>query len=116
MIETLPMSSGVAAEWLPLWKAAGFFFATFILEDAAAIGAGLLLAAGQISWPAAFVSCFLGIWLGDVGLYALARFAGRNWFESCLLYTSPRRAEVGSLRLFALKVLAGRLVFGNLQQ
>jgi membrane protein DedA with SNARE-associated domain len=85
MIETLPMSSGVAAEWLPLWKAAGFFFATFILEDAAAIGAGLLLAAGQISWPAAFVSCFLGIWLGDVGLYALARFAGRNWFESSSL-------------------------------
>jgi len=81
MIETLPMSPGVAAEWQPLWKAAGFFFATFILEDAAAIGAGLLLAAGQISWPAAFTACFLGIWLGDVGLYALARFAGREWFE-----------------------------------
>ncbi len=70
------------AEWLPLWQAAGFFCATFILEDAAAIGAGLLLAGGQISWPAAFASCFLGIWLGDVGLYALARFAGRNWFEN----------------------------------
>ncbi len=75
------MSSGAVAEWLPLWKAAGFFCATFVLEDAAAIGAGLLLAAGQISWPAAFAACFLGIWLGDVGLYALARFAGREWFE-----------------------------------
>jgi membrane protein DedA with SNARE-associated domain len=81
MIETLPPSSGVVAEWLPLWQAAGFFVATFILEDAAAIGAGLLLAAGQISWHAAFSACFLGIWLGDVGLYALARFAGREWFE-----------------------------------
>jgi membrane protein DedA with SNARE-associated domain len=85
MIETLPMSSGVATEWLSLWKAAGFFCATFVLEDAAAIGAGLLLAAGQISWPAAFISCFLGIWLGDVGLYTLARFAGRNWFENSSL-------------------------------
>lgn len=85
MIETLPMSSGVVTEWLPLWKATGFFCATFVLEDAAAIGAGLLLAAGQISWPAAFVSCFLGIWLGDAGLYALARFAGRNWFENSSL-------------------------------
>jgi membrane protein DedA with SNARE-associated domain len=81
MIETLPISSGVAAEWLPLWKAAGFFCATFVLEDAAAIGAGLLLAAGQITWPLAFTACFLGIWLGDAGLYALARIAGRGWFE-----------------------------------
>jgi membrane protein DedA with SNARE-associated domain len=79
------MSSGAVAEWLPLWKAAGFFFATFVLEDAAAVGAGLLLAAGQISWPAAFTACFLGIWLGDVGLYALARFAGRHWFENSSL-------------------------------
>lgn len=85
MIETLPMSSGAVAEWLPLWKAAGFFCATFVLEDAAAIGAGLLLAAGHISWTAAFISCFLGIWLGDVGLYALARFAGRHWFENSSL-------------------------------
>ena len=68
-------------EWLPFWKAAGFFLATFILEDVAATGAGLLLASGQISWPVAFLSCFLGIWLGDVGLYAIARMGGRRWFE-----------------------------------
>jgi membrane protein DedA with SNARE-associated domain len=85
MVETLPMSSGIVTEWLPLWKAAGFFFATFVLEDVAAVGAGLLLAAGQISWPAAFTACFLGIWLGDAGLYALARFAGRGWFERSYL-------------------------------
>jgi membrane protein DedA with SNARE-associated domain len=81
MTETLPASTGVFMEWLPFWKAAGFFFATFVLEDAAAVGAGLLLSAGQITWPAAFTACFLGIWLGDAGLYALARFAGREWFE-----------------------------------
>ena len=85
MIETLPMSSGAVAEWLPWWKAVGFFFATFVLEDVAAIGAGLLLAVGQISWPAAFTACFLGIWLGDAGLYALARYAGRHWFENSSL-------------------------------
>jgi membrane protein DedA with SNARE-associated domain len=81
MTEVLPLSQQVIAEWLPFWKAAGFFFATFILEDVATIGAGLLLASGQISWPAAFFSCFLGIWLGDVGLYAIARIGGRRWFE-----------------------------------
>lgn len=81
MTEVLPLSPQVVVEWMPFWKAAGFFFATFILEDVAAIGAGLLLASGQISWPAAFFSCFLGIWLGDVGLYAIARVGGRRWFE-----------------------------------
>lgn len=81
MTEALPLSPQVVAEWLPFWKAAGFFFATFILEDAAAIGAGLLLASGQMSWLAAFSSCFLGIWLGDAGLYAIARIGGRRWFE-----------------------------------
>ena len=81
MTEALPLSPGAVAEWLPFWKAAGFFLATFVLEDVAAVGAGLLLAAGQISWPAAFTACFLGIWLGDAGLYAVARFAGRGWFE-----------------------------------
>ena len=39
MTEALPLSPQVVAEWLPFWKAAGFFFATFILEDVAAIGA-----------------------------------------------------------------------------
>ena len=85
MTEALPFTSGAVAEWLPLWKAAGFFLATFVLEDVAAVGAGLLLASGQISWPAAFTACFLGIWLGDAGLYALARFAGRSWFEGSRL-------------------------------
>jgi len=92
MTEVLPLSTGTLAEWIPLGKAAGFFLATFVLEDAAAVGAGLLLAAGQITWPAAFTACFLGIWLGDAGLYALARFAGRGWFER------------SSLRKFSAKV------------
>ena len=92
MTEVLTLPPNALADWIPFGKAAGFFFATFVLEDAAAIGAGLLLAAGQISWPAAFTACFLGIWLGDVGLYALARFAGRGWFER------------SSLRRFSAKV------------
>lgn len=77
---SLPLISyEYAADWLPFWKGAGFFAATFVLEDAAAIGAGLLLASGGISWANAFLSCFLGIWAGDVGLYLLARWGGRKW-------------------------------------
>src|SRR5216684_757397 len=92
MTEALPLSPSAIAQWLPFAKAAGFFLATFVLEDVAAVGAGLLLATGGISWPAAFAACFLGIWMGDAGLYALARYAGRGWFER------------SSLRRFASKV------------
>src|SRR5260221_5565413 len=92
MTEALPLTPSAIAEWIPFAKAAGFFLGTFILEDVAAVGAGLLLATGDISWPAAFISCFLGIWMGDAGLYALARYAGRGWFER------------SSLRRFASKV------------
>ncbi len=92
MTEALPLSPSAVAEWIPFAKAAGFFLATFVLEDVAAVGAGLLLATDGISWPAAFVACFLGIWMGDAGLYSLARYAGRGWFER------------SSLRRFTAKV------------
>ncbi len=75
------MPSTTLADLLPLSPAAAIFLGTFILEDVAAVGAGLLLAAGSLSWPVAFWACFLGIWMGDAGLYALARFGGRSWFE-----------------------------------
>jgi membrane protein DedA with SNARE-associated domain len=90
MTETLPLSPAAVVEWIPFVKATGFFLATFVLEDLAAVGAGLLLATGGISWPSAFAACFLGIWMGDAGLYALARYAGRGWFER----SSLRRLEV----------------------
>jgi membrane protein DedA with SNARE-associated domain len=67
--------------WPPVWQAATLFLTTFVLEDVAAIGGGLTLAAGGSAWPVVFWPCFLGIWLGDVGLYALARRFGRTWFE-----------------------------------
>src|SRR2546427_485096 len=90
MTETLPLSPSAVAEWIPFAKAAGFFLATFVLEDVAAVGAGLLLATGGISWPAAFAACFLGIWMGDAGLYALARYGGPGGVER----SSLRRFEV----------------------
>lgn len=81
MTGTLPLTAREFVDWMPLAKAFGFFLATFVLEDVATVAAGLSLATGGISWPLAFIFCFLGIWLGDAALYALARFAGRTWFE-----------------------------------
>jgi membrane protein DedA with SNARE-associated domain len=82
--------------WHPVWQAGALFLSTFVLEDVAALAAGLLLASGTLAWPLAFGSCFLGIWLGDAGLYGLARVIGRNWFECSSLQrlsTSVERSE-----------------------
>ncbi|HAV61662.1 MAG TPA: hypothetical protein DCY13_04765 [Verrucomicrobiales bacterium] len=73
------------ASWHPLAQASALFLSTFILEDAAALGAGLLLGTDGIGWSVAFWSCFAGIWLGDAGLYAIARWWGRPWFEGSRL-------------------------------
>jgi membrane protein DedA with SNARE-associated domain len=101
MTQAFPLAPSMAGEWLPFAKAASFFLGTFVLEDVAAVGAGLLLAAGGISWPAAFAACFLGIWMGDAGLYAFARYGGRGWFER------------SSLSRFAAKVAESELWFAK---
>jgi len=67
--------------WSAGFQAAVLFLSTFVLEDVAAVGAGLLIATGALAWPTAFGACFIGIWVGDAGLYGFARIVGRNWFE-----------------------------------
>jgi len=75
-----PLPAGLQM-WSPALQAGTLFLSTFVLEDVAAVGAGLLLASGVLAWPIAFGACFLGIWMGDAGLYGFARVAGRAWFE-----------------------------------
>lgn len=101
MVHTLAWPANDIADWMPLWQAAGFFFATFVLEDVATVGAGLLLATGAVTWPVAFCACFLGIWMGDAGLYAIARFGRRNWFER------------SAFRRFSAKVATSERWFGE---
>src|SRR5262247_706441 len=50
---------------------------SFISEDAATISSALSLFGGPITWPLGFAACFAGIWLGDLGLYFLARCFGK---------------------------------------
>ncbi|WP_419191286.1 alpha/beta fold hydrolase [Saltatorellus ferox] len=64
--------------------------ATFVSEDLACIAAGLLVADGRIGFVAASLACFVGIFVGDIGLYLLGRTFGRpalrrrpfRWFVS----------------------------------
>jgi membrane protein DedA with SNARE-associated domain len=49
----------------------GIFLGTFVLEDVALVGALSLIGEGQLSILGAFTSCFTGIAIGDIALYAL---------------------------------------------
>lgn len=45
-------------------------------EDLAAIGAGVLVAEGGVGWVGGVLAAAVGIWVGDIGLWAVGRAAG----------------------------------------
>ncbi len=76
----------------PAWQAAAIIFATFVLEDAATVLAAMQAQSGALSWPLALGSLYVGIVLGDLGLYGLGRLAALVPVVQRLL--PPRRTEV----------------------
>lgn len=54
---------------------------TFMSEDLTVIAVGLLLAAGQIDYGVAILGCFVGIVIGDYGLWAIGRFGGTRLLQ-----------------------------------
>jgi membrane protein DedA with SNARE-associated domain len=50
--------------------------ATFLSEDLTSIGTGLLIQDGVLGWWPGLLGCFLGIYLGDLGLWGLGRAIG----------------------------------------
>jgi len=74
----------------PLAIALAIVAATFVLEDAATVGAALLSATGAISLPLALGALVMGIFAGDLGLYGLGRAArSQAW----------ARARIGDARI-----------------
>jgi len=60
--------------------------ATFISEDLACIGAGLLVAHGQLELVPAIAASFIGIFFGDLGLFLIGR-----WLGLAVLHRAPLR-------------------------
>ena len=65
-----------------LFASTAIILLSFVSEDAAIISSAWSIFGGPISWPLGFAACFAGIWLGDLGLYSLARCAGKNVLRS----------------------------------
>ncbi|MEE2680886.1 MAG: VTT domain-containing protein [Planctomycetota bacterium] len=59
------------------WKTVLIILATFILEDPTSIAVGLLVRAGSVPPVVGVLATMAGIFIGDLGLYFMGRFAGR---------------------------------------
>src|SRR6266699_344662 len=103
---------------LALLASAGIVFLSFISEDAATISSALSIFGGPITWPLGFLSCFFGIWLGDLGLYSFARFAGQNvlrcrWLARLADPATVTRCEQTFARNSSFTLLASRFIPGT---
>jgi membrane protein DedA with SNARE-associated domain len=90
---------------------------SFVSEDAATISSSLSIFGGPLSWPLGFAACFAGIWLGDLGLYSLARCLGKPILQSRLVARFADAAVIGRCQekfnqRGSLALLASRFVPG----
>jgi membrane protein DedA with SNARE-associated domain len=60
-----------------LWQALTIILGTFILEDAATVLAAMRVQTGGVAWWVALIALYIGIVLGDLGLYGLGALAAR---------------------------------------
>lgn len=70
------------------------FFGTFLLEDVALAFALGLVANGKMMVGSAFLACFLGISIGDLGLYIIGFLAGKFGLESRFKAIKKARAAL----------------------
>lgn len=75
----------------PLLQAVAIIVGTFVLEDAATVLAAMEVQEGHIVWFVALAALYVGIVLGDLGLYGLGRLAA-IWPWANRLLPQERRA------------------------
>ena len=72
-------------------QAGAILLGTFVLEDAATVAAAMRAQEGGIPMPLALAALYIGIVLGDLGLYGLGRLSARvGWIARML---PPRRTD-----------------------
>jgi len=94
------------------------FFGTFAFEDGATLLAAGLAASGRLDAPLGIASAFLGIWVGDMGLYAaglgVGRRAGRSqWLCKFVPQARIDQAQTWFSKKGAFALVASRFVPGS---
>lgn len=103
-----------AAAEQPIIQGLAIVLGTFVLEDAATVVAATEAQAGTVPLPVALCSLYLGIVLGDIGLYGLGALSARvHWARR---WIPPERTRQGrewlSGRVFRI-VLVSRFLPGT---
>src|SRR3954452_5422136 len=98
--------------------AVSIFLATFIYEDGATLLAATLSASGSLAPRIGLLRTFLGIWVGDMGLYALGSSLGRRalqwrWLQRYLRPESIVKAEVWLAKHGAFALVMSRAIPGS---
>jgi len=98
--------------------ALSIFFATFIHEDGATLLAATLSASGCLDPKIGLLSAFLGIWIGDIGLYGLGSAFGRHttqsrWLRKYLRPESLAKAKVWFAKHGSLALVMSRAIPGS---
>jgi membrane protein DedA with SNARE-associated domain len=98
--------------------ALSIFLATFIYEDGATLLAATLSASGGLDPWIGLLTTFLGIWVGDMGLYGLGSSFGRRtaesrWLQKYLRPESLAKAEGWFARHGSLALVMSRAIPGS---
>lgn len=93
-------------------EAAALFALTFLSEDAAVLSAAVMVASGAMSLPLGFAACFLGIWLGDLWLYGMARVFGAPFVARFAVAPGVQRSRVWFEERGSLVLVVSRFVPG----
>src|SRR5713226_6010720 len=88
----------------------------FVSEDGATITAATLAASSVLDFRLAFLSAFAGLWVGDLGIYALTRRIGppivqhrwfKGWFAKGKHHANSPSRNVGRLSLALSRFFPG---------
>jgi len=91
---------------------------TFASEDLTCVATGLLIQRGQVGVTQGILACTLGIFVGDVGLWAIGRLFGRaalswRWTARRLQHDAPRDAREWLDRHAAGAIVGSRFLPGT---
>ena len=98
--------------------AASIFAGTFVYEDGATLLAATLSATGRLDPVLGLVTAFVGIWVGDLGLYGLGSSFGRRtaqsrWLQKYLRPESIAKAERWFAKQGSLALVMSRAIPGS---
>jgi membrane protein DedA with SNARE-associated domain len=98
--------------------ALSIFLFSFVYEDGATLLAATLGVAGRLDSRLGFASAFLGIWIGDLGLYVVGSIAGRrvsavSWVTRMVSQHSLVKAESWFHQRGPLTIVMSRFIPGS---